>query len=136
MDVSRIGFIGSMQYKPPVAQTTGVNPSQRLEQLQKTEKTLTEKYGPGAIDETSAPVAREQSIYGLNPFAKPVDSNFKIKPGALSEKYGTASISFTGNENIKTNFMNGLSPLKTGALGEEAIHVKNGRAGGSLNIIS
>lgn len=135
MDISRLGIIGSIQYKPPVAQATGLTPSQRLEGLKPTEKTDTQnQYGSGSVDPTAIPVAREQYLYGLNPFAKPVDSDFKVEPGALSKKYGAGSISFGNSQEIKGNFQNGLSPMKLGALGEDAIISGSGRVGGTLNI--
>lgn len=132
MDIARLSLISSMQYKPPVVQTTGLSSSQRIESLQQSFKIDTQnQYGSGSIDETNIPVAREQRIYGLNPFVKPKLDPLKQAELAIKEKYGTANISFTSREGMKENYLNGLSPMPFGALGNNAI---NGNIGGQLNI--
>lgn len=66
MDINRIPFLGITQQIPRVVEQSGLAPSQRISELERAQKTLTEKYGPGSIDETYIPVARENFRNGLS----------------------------------------------------------------------
>ncbi len=67
MDINRIPFLGMTQYVSKLTEQSGLAPSQRLSELKETQPVLTQKYGPGAIDETFIPVARENYRNGLSP---------------------------------------------------------------------
>lgn len=64
MDISKVPFLG---YTSQIVKQSGLAPSQRITSTEKTQGTLTEKYGQGSVDLTFIPVAREQFRNGLNP---------------------------------------------------------------------
>lgn len=66
MDVNRVPFLGLTQQIPRIVEQSGLAPSQRISELERAQRVLTEKYGTGAIDETFIAVARENFRSGLS----------------------------------------------------------------------
>jgi hypothetical protein len=119
MDVGKIPFVGMTQYVSKMAGQSGLAPSQRLSEMEAARSILTEKYGPGSIDETFIPVARENARTGMA---------FGLIPGQSSSKFQGTQVS-TGE--IFSPVAYGHSNVPFVPLGKNAI---NGTLGGILNI--
>jgi len=133
LGATTFNLISPLPYTPPVP-PTGLVPGSRIENLQQTAQINTQNaYGPGSIDEINIPVAREQRLYGLNPFTKPQIDPTKQTASPINVSYETPNINFPNIDRIKENFSVGLSPRPFGPLGDNAI---NGQVGRQLNIVA
>jgi len=82
--------------------------------------TIPKTYSLLGTQATTASVA-----FGTEPLNKATLASAKVN---LSEKYSTAPLdTSTLSQNNKVNYQNGLSPLKDGALGNNAIANERGR---------
>lgn len=61
-----------------------------------------------------------------------VDPSFTSAVNTFGQKYATATPAV---QNAKENYSNNLSLMPQGALGEDALYVKGGRAGGEFNFV-